>query len=249
MFRTQDNNYQVRSAPMEARVSAGDDRIVEGHAAVFGQVDSHRTRFTRGGFLKTIQERQPKKLIRFLWQHQKDWPLGVIQDISEDSKGLAFRARVSETDYGNNALVLLRDEAVNTASFGFRTEAWSEDPNDKDERGWPVRNIDAVTLFELGPITFASNEATTASARRSMDHILDALSMFKRGDDLEKVSHFVEALRASVEEVRGLFSDSDLITIDNTLGAVRERPAEISSGDVQQFLSDMRASATFNWAN
>lgn len=249
MFRTQDNNYQVRSAPMEARVSAGDDRIVEGHAAVFGQVDSYGTDFVRGAFSETIAERMPRKLVRFLWQHRSEWPLGTILDLSEDSTGLAFRAKVSETDYGNNALVLLRDEAVNTASFGFRTEAWSEDEEDKDEYGWPVRHIERVKLFELGPVTFAANENTTASARRSMERVTDALSMFKRGEDLEKVSHFVEALRASVEEVRGLFSDSDLITIDNTLGAVREKPAEISSGDVQQFLSDMRASATFNWAN
>ncbi len=232
---------------MEARVTDADNRIVEGHAAVFGEVDSYGTDFRSGAFADTISERMPKKLIRFLWQHKSEWPLGTLMDLSEDSTGLAYRAKVSKTSYGDDALVLLRDEAVNTASFGFRTEAWSEDEEDVDEYGWPIRHIERVKLYELGPVTFAANENTSASAQRSMERVTDALSMFRRGDDPTRVVHMVDALRQTVDEIRGMFTPCDLAMIEKTLGVVREQPAELSSGQVQQFLSELRASATLDW--
>ena len=60
--------------------------IVEGYASKFGNVDQVGDVVEKGAFTKSIQ--QGANRVRFLWQHNKQEPIGVIQEIREDDHGL-----------------------------------------------------------------------------------------------------------------------------------------------------------------
>lgn len=64
--------------------------IVEGYASKFGNVDQVGDVVEKGAFTKSIQ--QGASRVRFLWQHNKQEPIGVIQEIREDDHGLYIKA-------------------------------------------------------------------------------------------------------------------------------------------------------------
>lgn len=162
-----------------ARSENTDDGLtLEGYAAVFEsptQIDSWEGQFTetlaRGAFAKTISERTP--VLQF--DHGThpmigSIPLGSIQHLREDDKGLFVRARLS-----NNWLIepvrdAIADGGVSGMSFRFSV------PDGKDtwNRGRTERTIHEVRLYELGPVVFPAYEDTSVGVRS--DHLARLLA-------------------------------------------------------------------------
>lgn len=156
------------------RAEERDDGLtLEGYAAVFGsptEIDSWEGRFTEtiapGAFAKTIAERTP--VLQFDHGHHPfigSLPIGVIQTLREDSRGLFVRARLL-----NNALVdPVRDAiaagAISGMSFRF---AVVNDKWDHDAKPHPVRTVTEVRLFELGPVVFPAYDETSVGVRSDM---------------------------------------------------------------------------------
>ncbi len=158
--------YDLKSAPCEFKVNT-ENRTISGHAAVFGNIDNDSDITEVGSFTKTIAERFPQNLIKFLWQHRD--PLGPLLRIQEDSVGLAFEGRVSKTALGDDALTLMADGVVDRMSFGFVVADYDMDPELKGKYGQPVRRVKRYDpLYEVSPVTFAANELATISAIKGL---------------------------------------------------------------------------------
>lgn len=162
-------NNLCRAVTFERTEVDGDGLTLEGYAAVFGEptrIDSWEGTFDevieRGAFQKTLTERMP--VMQF--DHGKDIatgsvPIGAIEMIREDERGLFVRARLHDNDRVEPIRQAIASGAIDGMSFRFRVtrESWN-----KDEKV-PQRTIREADLFELGPVVFPAYEATSVGVR------------------------------------------------------------------------------------
>ena len=181
-------NDVCRSAPFTP-VEGSDGLTFEGYGAVFNsptRIDSWEGCFDEqiapGAFRKSIRERTPK----FQFDHGRSnfgsLPPGVIEDITEDDKGLYVRARMSASPYWEPLRDALASGAVNGMSFRFSVirEEWRDaegkilKPEEVEEaiesglRGIPLRILKEVRVDEVGPVVWPAYADTTASIRSKL---------------------------------------------------------------------------------
>lgn len=112
-----------------------------GYAALFDIADAGRDTIRRGAFAKTLAGRSTP--LPLYWQHRPDQPIGVIDHVSEDARGLRVIARIDRPD--SRAALLLSQRAVSGLSFGFRARTAR-----KSEQG---RELLEIELFEISLVT------------------------------------------------------------------------------------------------
>ncbi len=112
-----------------------------GYAAVFGWTDRGGDVVRAGAFARSLKRAGPVPL---LWQHQPGRPVGRIEYLEEDKRGLRVIARLSGGAAGRAAAALLRDGKVGGLSFGYRVRKAS---------GAGPRRLEDVELVEISLVT------------------------------------------------------------------------------------------------
>src|SRR3546814_106464 len=74
----------LRSAPAGA---------FAGYASIFDQLDQGHDIVAHGAFRRSLAERRAEG-VKLLWQHDPGQPVGVIDSLSEDARGLFVRGRL-----------------------------------------------------------------------------------------------------------------------------------------------------------
>ena len=114
-----------------------------GYAAVFDRADRGGDVVRAGAFSRSL--RRGAARVPLLWQHDSARPIGRIEYLREDKRGLRVIARLSGSAAGREAAALLKDGAVGGLSFGYRVrEASGEAPRE-------LRDLD---LVEVSLVTF-----------------------------------------------------------------------------------------------
>ena len=107
-------NTFVRLTPL------GPDQF-EGYASLFGVRDGAGDTVAPGAFAASLRRRGPAD-VRLLYQHFAHAPIGVWEEIAEDSRGLYVRGRLSpDVEQARDVRALLAEGALNGLSIGFRT--------------------------------------------------------------------------------------------------------------------------------
>ena len=114
-----DNLVRASAGGFELRGDAEGMPTIHGHGAVFNQwtrIDSlfegtFMERIAPGAFRKTIAENRPN--MRMLFNHGQDptigdKPIAPIEDLAEDSTGLAYSGRMLDTTYNADLIPGLR---------------------------------------------------------------------------------------------------------------------------------------------
>jgi hypothetical protein len=89
-----------------------------GYAALFDREDRGGDIIRRGAFARAITAWRGRK-VPLLWQHKPDAPIGMIESMSEDARGLRVIGQV-RADAPGAAAKLLKQGQVNGLSFGYR---------------------------------------------------------------------------------------------------------------------------------
>ncbi|MCH4152240.1 MAG: HK97 family phage prohead protease [Sphingobium sp.] len=89
-----------------------------GYAALFDRQDRGGDIIRKGAFARAIAWWKGRK-IPLLWQHRPDSPIGVIESMAEDERGLRVIGRV-RADAPAQAAEMLKGGQVNGLSFGYR---------------------------------------------------------------------------------------------------------------------------------
>jgi HK97 family phage prohead protease len=172
----------TRSVPFEVtRADGGDGLTLEGYAAVFGRSamipdrgGDFEEQIAPGAFADSIAKRTPV----LMFEHGKHpligtMPLGRIDDIHEDGRGLFISARLSDNWLIQPVRDAVRDGAVDGMSFRF-TSPGEDDQRWEKRDGQPdLRTLLRVDARELGPVVFPAYEPTTASVRSLLDEFDD----------------------------------------------------------------------------
>lgn len=213
------------------KAQEGDDQRVKTQVfAVFGHVDSVGDRINLGAFTKTIQENSQR--IQVLWQHDFDAPpIGVVVEIGEkrieelppeaaefyrtrfpDATGvLLAKVRYSDTPRGNEILTLINDGALKENSIGFSTVRGKSGYTVED--GVRIRELFEVYLWDISPVNWGANDATTNLKRVGDLHYGE--------DDLAGQVDALNALITDFKEGRVL-SDANLKRLKTALEALQE---------------------------
>jgi hypothetical protein len=109
-----------------------------GYAAVFDRPDRGGDVVRAGAFARALKG---GAAVPLLWQHEAGRPIGRIEYLREDRRGLRVIARLVDA----KAAALLKDGAVGGLSFGYRVrEAAGEKP----------RQLIDLDLVEVSLVTF-----------------------------------------------------------------------------------------------
>jgi HK97 family phage prohead protease len=115
-----------------------------GYAAIFDRIDRGGDIVRKGAFARAVKE-GPGGL-PLLWQHEAGKPIGRIESIAEDARGLRVIGRLSaRSSVGREAAALLRDGAVGGLSFGYRVRGSVDGTN---------RELTDLDLVEVSLVTF-----------------------------------------------------------------------------------------------
>ena len=115
-----------------------------GYAAIFDRVDRGGDIVRRGAFARAVAKGPAD--VPLLWQHQPGVPIGRIESLSEDARGLRVIGRlVPGSSAGREAAALLGEGAVSGLSFGYRVRAGREGSN---------RELTDLDLVEVSLVTF-----------------------------------------------------------------------------------------------
>jgi HK97 family phage prohead protease len=113
-----------------------------GYAAVFDRPDRGGDVVKAGAFERTLKRGAGS--VPLLWQHDPARPIGRIEYLKEDRRGLWVIARLSESRAGGEAAALLREGAVRGLSFGYRV---------RRAEGSAPRQLTELDLVEVSLVT------------------------------------------------------------------------------------------------
>jgi uncharacterized protein len=164
----------TRSVPftLERAAESGDGLTLEGYAAVFDsptRIDSWEGTFdeviARGAFAKTLKERTP--VIQFDHGHHPlvgSIPIASAETLREDSHGLYIKARLLDNWLVQPVRDAIANGSIDGMSFRFSVvkETYDESPET------PLRTVQEVKLYELGPVVFPAYADTSVGVRSDM---------------------------------------------------------------------------------
>jgi len=111
-----------------------------GYAALFGIADGAGDTIRPGAFARALSEGAAYPLY---WQHDSAQPIGRVEAIAEDRRGLRVIARLDSMD-SRAADLLLRGE-VSGLSFGYRARGYARVPGG--------RVLEDIELLEVSLVT------------------------------------------------------------------------------------------------
>ncbi len=143
---------------MPARLSELGVAGFEGYASLFGARDGVGDAVAPGAFAASLRRRGAAG-VRMLYQHFAYEPIGVWEEIREDSRGLYVRGRlVTEVERSRDVAALLREGALGGLSIGFKTV------RARKEAASGQRTLLQVDLWEISIVTFPLLEAASVTA-------------------------------------------------------------------------------------
>lgn len=128
-----------------------------GYAAVFDRVDRGGDVVRAGAFAAALK--RAAGAVPLLWQHQAGRPIGRVEYLREDRRGLRVIGRVADT----RAAALLEAGAVSGLSFGYRV---------REAKGAGPRELVALELVEVSLVTFPMQpKARVHAVERAVDPV------------------------------------------------------------------------------
>ena len=168
--------FIYKSAPIGEQIIDFDEKnnIVKGYGSYFDNKDSDQDIIRRGAYQKTIQENGSR--VKYLYQHDMMQPLGKMDELYEDQKGLVFTASVPKTQLGTDVIELMKAGVITENSVGIM-------PIVKDMMG-DYREIREVKLYEISAVTMAANDQAKIL---DVKGISDIDQIYKRYDNICKL--------------------------------------------------------------
>ena len=113
-----------------------------GYASVVDIPDAGGDIVRPGAFARAVGT-----IVPLLWQHDAHAPIGRVDRIAQDTRGLRVIASLADTRIGRDAVALLRSKALTGLSFGYRVRASHPGPRGQ-------RNLTDLELIEVSLVTF-----------------------------------------------------------------------------------------------
>lgn len=154
--------------------AAGDSGKFEGYAAIFGNVDLGMDLIKEGAYKEFAYRKNGKIVV--LNNHRIGEPIGLAE-VSQDSKGLAFSGElILDLPIARSTHALMKAGVVDEMSMGYDVL-----PGGAKILESGVRELTALKLWEISPVTFAMNPQAGIDAVKSIvrEGVLPSLKEFE----------------------------------------------------------------------
>ena len=164
--------------------------IIQGYASVFGNVDSDGDVIVKGAYSKTIAENNDR--VAFLYQHDITKPIGKNLNLNEDSYGLKFEAKFSNSTLGRDVAIMASEGIIKEVSVGFRTIKGTAKQDNYE--------IQEVKLYEYSLVTLAANPLAMVTDLKSeaekknylLDRVTSLENFMRKGAASDEAYRLVE---------------------------------------------------------
>lgn len=164
-----------RTAAAQLRAKKGAKTpAIEGYGAVFNELSEDlgwfREMIMPGAFKDCLAADDPPPDVRCLFNHDASAILGrtvaKTLALAEDSTGLHFACDLPDTQTARDVLTSIDRGDISQCSFGFfvRKQKWTEEI-DEDGTEHLIRELHAVDVFDVSPVTFPAYTGTTVDVR------------------------------------------------------------------------------------
>ena len=127
--------------------------MFSGYGSIFNNKDLGNDVMVEGAFAKSIASKGARG-VKLLYQHKADEPIGVLDEIIEDRKGLKVKGRLAMgTQKGKEVYELMKMGAIDGLSIGYRVSPKGATYDEKGKR----RMLKEVDLMEISAVTFPMN--------------------------------------------------------------------------------------------
>lgn len=203
--------------PLTIKDVDGKKGIVTGYFADFNSIDSDGDIIKPGAFSKSIAEWGPnssKKRIKHLLNHDTSKPLGVIQVLQEDAKGLYYESQLGTHSLGVDFVKMVDSGLITEHSIGFQTIKYNQlKPWSEWKPGEAARELTDLKLYEGSSLTAWGANMNTP------------LTGLKSEQKAQKVSQRIDLLIKAIRN--GTFTDDTFDLL------------EIELKQLQQYMEDM----------
>lgn len=132
-----------------AGLTVSDGHVISGYASLFGARDQGGDIVQQGAYAASLARlKAAGRAVKMLWQHDPAQPIGVWDEVREDTTGLWVKGRIlTAVDRGREAAALLDAGAMDGLSIGYRTIK-----STKAADG--ARLLTELELWEVSLVTF-----------------------------------------------------------------------------------------------
>ena len=132
-----------------------------------------------------------------LYQHKHDNPIGRVDKITVDKKGIFVEAAVSEAAEKNHGVqTLIKDGALKSFSVGFRVKDGKYNSNDD------TMMITDVELLEISVVSVPCNQDSLFSIRKSFDSEKDYKEFTKSFETTDEEIKMMRSIKAGITDVQ-----------------------------------------------
>ncbi|UWQ92949.1 HK97 family phage prohead protease [Aliisedimentitalea scapharcae] len=164
-----DTGLEHKFARFGDGIQVDDNAVIQGYASVFGEADQGGDIVQKGAYAASIKALESKGArVKMLWQHDPAQPIGVWDEVREDTRGLWVKGRLLEsTQKGREAAALIGAGAIDGLSIGYRTTKAS-----KTDKG--QRLLSELELWEVSLVTFPMLPSARVAAKGAHAEFDDA---------------------------------------------------------------------------
>ena len=153
-------SLETKFRKFDSDLALKDDAEIAGYASLFGSADQGGDVVQPGAYGASLARLlKGGGTVKMLWQHDPTRPIGVWDEVREDSRGLYVRGRLlTEVQAAREALVLLQAGAIDGLSIGYRTLR-------AEKAGGGQRLLHEIELWEVSLVTFPMLPEARVSAK------------------------------------------------------------------------------------
>ncbi len=155
-----DTGLERKFARFDADLTVKGGVGIEGYASYFGDTDQGGDVVVAGAYAKSLSRLSADaRQVKMLWQHDPAQPIGVWDEVREDTRGLYVKGRLLEAvGRGREAAALIGAGAIDGLSIGYRTVRATKN-------GKGQRLLQELELWEVSLVTFPMLPSARVTAK------------------------------------------------------------------------------------
>ena len=210
------NTILYKASPVGELIDADEKAgIIKGYGSYFGNKDSDNDVIMKGAYKKTIAENGER--VKYLYQHDMNQPIGKMNELYEDDKGLVFVAEIAKTQLGKDVVELMKSGVITENSVGIM-------PIQKQNKG-DYREINEVKLYEISAVTLAANDQAKILDVKGN---VDVKKLSKRYDNLCKLIR-----KGDISDEMGFAIEAEILKLKSLFVEFTKPVDEITSPNVE----------------
>ena len=198
---------------------------IKAYGLAFGNIDSYGDIIMPGACDAFLASDKADRMA-LCYQHDFSTVIGKITDKGVDDYGMWIEADILPTTAGKDAAILLKSGAVKEFSIGYRADKYHYE--NREGYNYEIRIIDALTVYEVSPVTVAANpSAVLVSAKnRDMKNHNQTSS-----NNNEMTPEEIKAMRESIEKAAAEKAAAEVKAVQDKLDAA-QKVIDAQKGDI-----------------